>query len=141
MLKHIRLRDIIDGILKSNQAIKFRAVKQLIFEVFWDKRVEVELCMKAHTISFSELREYQNDYLTHKGDGLSFRYTRCDICMLNINQTSRKFVNNVHSWGRQEDAHLVLFDCSNEEYFNHAFHERCLNKFIQEERSKDKKSS
>jgi len=58
MLKHIKLEVVIEGILKHENKIKFRAVKQLIYDVFWDKRVETELCMKAQTISFSELREH-----------------------------------------------------------------------------------
>mmetsp|Transcript_3012 Transcript_3012/g.3540 ORF Transcript_3012/g.3540 Transcript_3012/m.3540 type:complete len:80 (+) Transcript_3012:1474-1713(+) len=44
ILKLISLRDIIDGILKENSTIKFRSVKQLIHDIFWDKRVEFQLC-------------------------------------------------------------------------------------------------
>jgi len=47
----------------------------------------------------------------------------------------------MQNWGYQEDAHLMIFDCSKESFFNHAFHERCLQKYIQDEVSKDKKAS
>ena len=58
MLKHISLRKIIDGILKENSNIKFRSVKQLIYDVFWDKRVEVELCLRGASISYNELHTH-----------------------------------------------------------------------------------
>ena len=80
MLKYISLNNIVNGILKVNKSIKFRAVKQLISDVFWDKRAEVDLCISAEHISFNELKEIQGDYLNKKADGLAFKYTRCDIC-------------------------------------------------------------
>ena len=37
--------------------------------------------------------------------------------------------------------HLIIFDCSKESHFNHAFHERCLRSYLEEEWRKDKKAS
>ena len=37
--------------------------------------------------------------------------------------------------------HLIIFDCSKESFFNHAFHERCLRSYLEEEWRKDKKAS
>ena len=56
MLKYVNLKDIVDGILGVSKVIKFRAVKQLISDVFWDKHAEVDLCENAANISFMELK-------------------------------------------------------------------------------------
>ena len=76
MLKFVGLREIIDGILKVSRAIKFRAVKQLIANVFWDKRAEVDLCLAGAAISYHELKVGQQDFFEIKADGLSFKYTK-----------------------------------------------------------------
>lgn len=80
MIKYLPLQDIIDGILGVSKNIKFRAVKGLISDVFWDKHAEVDLCANAANISQSELKELQMSWIERKGDGLVFKYTRCDIC-------------------------------------------------------------
>jgi hypothetical protein len=58
MLKHVSLTDIIGGILRIHSAIKFRSVKQLVHDIFWDKRAEVDSCLAAKSISISELKEH-----------------------------------------------------------------------------------
>ena len=55
MLKYVKLNEIVNGILRQNKAIKFRAVKQLISDVFWDKHAEVDLCETAASISYKAL--------------------------------------------------------------------------------------
>ena len=35
----------------------------------------------------------------------------------------------------------MIFDCSKENFYNHAFHEACLIKFLTEELKRDKKAS
>jgi len=80
MLKYVSLKDIVGGILKVHSVIKFRSVKQLIHDVFWDKRAEVDGCMAAQKIAFNELKELQGEYINKKGDGLCFKYTKCDLC-------------------------------------------------------------
>jgi len=57
MLKTIRLKDVINGILKMTPKIKFRNVRKLVSDVFWDKRAEVDLCKSACTISSNELKD------------------------------------------------------------------------------------
>ena len=56
MLKYVPMHDIIDGILGVSKNIKFRAVKGLISDVFWDKHAEVDLCANASNISQCELK-------------------------------------------------------------------------------------
>lgn len=80
MLKYVNLKDIVDGILGVSKVIKFRAVKQLISDVFWDKHAEVDLCENAANISYMELKELQSQWFELKGDGLVYKYTKCDIC-------------------------------------------------------------
>ena len=80
MLRYVNLKEIVDGILSVSKVIKFRAVKQLISDVFWDKHAEVDLCNNAANISYSELRLLQSEWFEFKGDGLVFQYTKCDIC-------------------------------------------------------------
>ena len=127
MLKHVTLRQVVDGILVRYNNIKFRAVKQLISNVFWDKRAEVDLCNSAQSVSFNELKEIQADVFERKADGLTFMYTRCDICMMNIGKTSLSLINAHSASGEnRDDNRLIMFDCSKENYYNHAFHERCL---------------
>ena len=63
MLKHISLKDIVNGILKVNSHIRFRAVNKLISDVFWDKRAEVDLCLSAKSISFQVLKEQENEFI------------------------------------------------------------------------------
>jgi len=41
----------------------------------------------------------------------------------------------------QTNTGLVIFDCSKENFYNHAFHEACLIKFLTEELMRDKKAS
>ena len=36
---------------------------------------------------------------------------------------------------------LILFDCSRESDYNHAYHERCLKRVIKEDLRKDKKAA
>lgn len=141
ILKYVSMKEVVEGILRFNSSIKFRAVRQLINDVFWDKRAEFDLSSAAKSISLKVLREYENEEITVKGDGLAFKYTRCDICGLNVSKTSLHAVNTFGRFGQREDMNLVIFDCSRENYFNHAFHERCLGKHIKEELRKDKKAS
>ena len=56
MLKYVPLQDIMDGILGVSKNIKFRAVKGLISDVFWDKHAEVDLCANAANISETECK-------------------------------------------------------------------------------------
>lgn len=42
---------------------------------------------------------------------------------------------------KTKGMNLILFDCSKERSYNHAYHERCLKKAIKEEVRKDKKAS
>lgn len=55
MLKYVNMKEIVDGILGMNKTIKFRAVKQLLSDVFWDKHTEFDLCSNAQVISYDEL--------------------------------------------------------------------------------------
>lgn len=80
MLKYVGLEKILNGVLTISSDIKFRAVKQLVSNVFLDKRAEVDLCVSGADIAHAELKVVQSDYFETKGDGLSFKYTRCDIC-------------------------------------------------------------
>ena len=57
ILKHVKLNAIIDGVLQVSQCIKYRAVKQLVSDIFWDKRAEVDLCRKSESICKQELKE------------------------------------------------------------------------------------
>lgn len=143
MLKHISLKDVVNGILKVNKHVKFRAVNKLISDVFWDKRAEVDLCISASSISYNELKEFQNDFFNKKGDGLKFSYTRCDICGMNVRDTSMKVLNNFNSGSNEsgDGMRLILFDCSRESDYNHAYHKNCLKRVIREELRKDKKTS
>ena len=44
--------------------------------------------------------------------------------------------------GPPDDWNMIIFDCSKEnDFYNHAFHKRCLKKAIKEEVNKDKKAS
>jgi len=36
---------------------------------------------------------------------------------------------------------LIIFDCSKESEFNHAFHQQCLKTYLKNELAKDKKAS
>ena len=47
ILKHISFRDVIVSVEQKNKHVKFRAIKRIIHEVFWDKRAEVDLCSNA----------------------------------------------------------------------------------------------
>ena len=46
-----------------------------------------------------------------------------------------------HHLGGGHEYDLIMFDCSRESAYNHAFHERCLKKSIKEEMRKDKKAN
>ena len=51
-------------------------------------------------------------------------------------------MNTFHLGGGRGDQYdLIMFDCSRESAYNHAFHERCLKKSIREEMRKDKKAN
>jgi len=58
MLKYVPMQEIVNGILGVSKNIKFRAVKKLISDVFWDKRAEADLCTNAANISQHELKEF-----------------------------------------------------------------------------------
>jgi len=60
ILKHMNMRDIIDGVLQFNSHIRFRAVKQLINDVFWDKRAEFDVHKTAVSVLYNNLREMQD---------------------------------------------------------------------------------
>lgn len=142
MLKHLNLKAIINGILGVKEHIRFRTVRQLIAEVFMDKKVEVDLCTTASSISTKELKEHSQTWFTERADGSVFRYTRCDICGLNVTKTSLQMISSVsRSVRTQGRTNLVIFDCSRVgNRFNHVYHESCVYKFIKEELSKDKKA-
>ena len=57
MLKYIGLDRIIGGILRVGPAIRFRAIKHLVGNVFTDKRAEVDLCVAGTAIAHSELKK------------------------------------------------------------------------------------
>jgi hypothetical protein len=144
MLKYIKLKEIVNGILKVNKVIKFRSVKQLISDVFWDKRAMVDICKSATSISYNELKETQDEFFNTKADGLSFQYDKCKICEMQISKTSLRLMNSVSIYSsnnRSKDHNLIMFDCSKENNFNHAFHESCLKKYIKEELKRNKKAS
>ena len=84
MLKYVKLNEIVNGILRQNKTIKFRAVKQLISDVFWDKHAEVDLCETAASISYKALAVEHSFNFGLKSDGIAFKYTKCDICSLNV---------------------------------------------------------
>ena len=53
-----------------------------------------------------------------------------------------KAINTFGSSNNGSDGmRLILFDCSRESDYNHAYHERCLKRVIKEELRKDKKGS
>ena len=57
MLKYVPMQEIVNGILGVSKNIKFRSVKKLISDVFWDKHAEADLCANAANISQHELKE------------------------------------------------------------------------------------
>ena len=77
-----------------------------------------------------------------KADGLVFKYTKCEICGLNVSDTSLRLVNSArYTSADSKDWNLVMFDCSRESNYNHSFHKSCLRKAIKEELRKNKKAS
>lgn len=140
LLKYIKLDQVFEGILTVKKQIRFRAVKDLISDVFQDKHAEVDLCVSAASVSKNELKDTQDEFFTTKGDGLQFLYDRCELCRMHISTTSRQLMNTL-STGKEKDWSLIMFDCSKESDYNHCFHERCLKRHIKEELRKNKKAS
>ena len=56
-----------------------------------------------------------------------------------MSESSLRLLNSVHRNDKKE-TNLIIFDCSKESSYNHAFHERCLMNAIKEELRKDKKA-
>ena len=145
ILKYISFEKVVDGFLSAKQNIRYRAVKQLISEVFWDKRAEVDLCKNASDISTAELKALTVKVHGSQGNGLLYRYTKCDICSASV---ALRFDNRMGGTGSLLPGHyrdeategIIVFDCIGQEY-NHVFHERCINARIKDELSKDKKAS
>lgn len=56
---------------------------------------------------------------------MTFMYARCDICGLDVRETSMRALSSF-SKTANDGMNLLLFDCQKENYYNHAYHERCL---------------
>ena len=141
MLKFITLHDLLEGTLKIHETLRFRGIKQLTSEVFWDKRAEVDLTTSATRITKEENKNLEGIMFQSRGVGLLFRYTRCDLCKRNVVQTSvmSSYTSTVSDYDPKHD-NLVLFECPGH-VFNHVFHDRCLKREIKEELRKDKKAA
>ena len=143
ILKFKRFNDVVIAIEKHNSHVKFRAVKRIISEVFWDKRTEIDLCRNGADIARNALRTMVDDSNLSRANGIGFTHERCQICHRSVIQSSQKAMNQQAS-NFKFDINLesmLVFDCKNRSDHNHVFHIRCLKKVIKDEISKDKKAS
>ena len=142
ILKHISFSQVVQGIQKKNQHVKFRAVKRIIHEVFWDKRAEVDLCSNAQSIAREELRGMVDYINLSRANGIGFTYPRCEVCSRDVVESSQRAntqaLNNVRYDPTSES--LLIFDCLVESDYNHVFHARCLRNVIRDELRRDKKA-
>ena len=73
MLKHISLEELLEGTLRLERKLRFKGIKQLAHEVFWDKRHELDLIVSAKRITEEENKNLENIMFHSRGTGFTFR--------------------------------------------------------------------
>lgn len=135
------LKQMIDSVLKMQDKIKWRAVRELIVEVFQDLQAEQGMCESGTSLVQEECKYMEEGMFFEKGNGLVFKYLRCELCKRDVDKTSKdsNFTAFVSGY-KQEDDVLLLFECTRNPWFNHVYHQGCLKQFVLEEyRKNDKK--
>lgn len=95
----------------NNKNLKYKAIKELVNEVFCDKTQEIEMCMTVESNAQSDLRFFQNITIRDKGTGVAFTQDslQCGICKQSVGE--QKFKSQLVLHSKSDD--LVIFDCKN----------------------------
>jgi hypothetical protein len=72
ILEYISFSKLIQVATSNNKNLKYKAIKELVNEVFCDKTKEIEMCMTVESNAQSDLRFYQNITIRDKGTGAAF---------------------------------------------------------------------
>ena len=141
MLQFLSLHELLEGTLSFQPKLKFRGIKQLTSEVFWDKRYEYDLTVSARRITEEENKNLEEVMANSRGTGVLFRQIVCNICRGNVLRPP------IPRHGEQlpkdklySQNNKLIFECPHNSY-NHVFHESCLRHAIEEELRKDKKAN
>ena len=140
-LPYVNFKQMIESVLRMQDKIKWRSVRELISSVYTDLSAETGMCESAGTLVQDECKEMEEDMFQIKGTGLVFRYLKCELCKRDVDKTSKESQFTAYVSGyKKEDDILLLFECKRSPFYNHVYHNGCLKTFIQQELSRDKKA-
>lgn len=83
-LPFVNFKQMIESVLKMQDKIKWRAVRELVSEVFADVKAEAVMCVSASGLVLAECKLMEENMFGDKGDGLTFRYLKCQLCKRDV---------------------------------------------------------
>ena len=143
LLSHVSFEHLVTVTLATQPKLRYKAMRELVTEVFLDKRAEAQMCSSANILVMEECKDMEQKQVKKKGGGLLFRYLKCELCKRYVDETSKAsaYTSFLSDYDPSNDS-LALFECdmNRADGFNHVFHQSCIRAFIRDELNKGKRA-
>lgn len=150
ILPYVPFKAIIYAASSLTKTLRFKAVKELVNDVFADKSQEFEMCENAKVTQCRDLNSLYETVQGINARGVAFGYEslRCGICEQLI--TCQNQFRSSLQGARKDSLSMEIFDCAQGEnavqgvggsFVNHTFHGKCIRRFAQDEHDKSKKAT
>ena len=112
--------------MEKTKTLRFKAIKELVHDVFYDKSQEYDMCINAEVTQIRDLTYMNRQDRQIKSLGYAFAYgtLTCGICFKYVNSSAIK---------TESQDEIKIFDCYETSQECHAFHNRCLKSKFKDE--------